>query len=172
MTAEMAAHTKETLLRIYEEGDLQSASQEIGAYYAETDPALSQQPKGPICLNENDIPRPVPYTPKEAPQPDCVTPEGCLWCEHFRDVLALDYCWRLTSHRHLKTLEIALYHPQTSEPLHPGYLVIDRLNMKLKALSAHNEMCAEWVKDAEEQVREGDYHPHWQNLIEMVESFL
>lgn len=172
LTADMAAHSKETLLRIYEEGDLQTASQEIGAYYAKTDPALLQQRNSPVCLKSDDAPHPLPDTPKEAPQPDCVTPEGCLWCEHLRDVLAPDYCWRLASHRHLKSLEVALFHPPASEPIHPGYLVIDRLNMKLKAIAARSVTCADWVKDAEEQVREGDYHPHWANLIEIVEDLV
>ncbi|UEP58359.1 hypothetical protein [Acidithiobacillus ferriphilus] len=173
LTAEMAAHTKETLLRIYEDGDLQSASQEIGAYYAKNDPALLQQRGRPVCLKGNDAaPHPLPDIPEEAPQPDCVTPEGCLWCEHFRDVLAPDYCWRLASHRHLKSLEVSLFHPPASESIHPGYLVIDRLNMKLKAIAASSVACADWVKDAEEQIREGDYHPHWANLIEIVEGLV
>lgn len=172
LTAEMAAHTKETLLRIYEEGDLQSASQEIGAYYAKNDPALLQQRDSPACLKSNDSPHPLPDIPKEAPQPDCTTPEGCLWCEHYRDVLAPDYCWRLASHRHLKSLEVSLFHPPASKPIHPGYLVIDRLNMKLKAIAAYSLVCADWVQNAEEQIREGDYHPHWSSLIEIVEGLV
>lgn len=172
LAAEMAAHTKETLLRIYEEGDLQSASQEIGAYYAQKDPALLQQRDSPACVKGNHAPHPLPDIPSEAPQPDCMTPEGCLWCEHFRDVLAPDYCWRLASHRHLKSLEVALYHPPASEPIHPGYLVIDRLNMKLKAIAARSVACADWVKNAEEKIREGDYHPHWANLIEIAEGLV
>lgn len=172
LTAEMAAHTRETLLRIYEDGDLQSASQEIGAYYAQKDPALLQQRDSPACLKGNDAPHPLPDIPKEAPQPDCATPEGCLWCEHFRDVLAPDYCWRLASHRHLKSLEITLFHPSAVKPIHPGYLVIERLNMKLKAIAARSVACADWVKNAEEQIREGDYHPHWAHLIETVEDLI
>lgn len=172
MSAQMAAHTKETLLRVYEEGDLQSASQEIGAYHAKTDPALSGQRTFPACLRGDRAPSPLPETPKEAPQPDCVTPEGCLWCEHLRDVLAPDYCWRLASHRQLKSLEVALFNPPTSQPLHPGYLVIDRVSMKLKAIAARSSVCAGWVKDAEERVREGDYHPRWAELIEIIEDLV
>lgn len=172
LTAEMAAHTKETLLRIYEEGDLQSASQEIGAYYAKNDPALLHQRNSPACLKGNNSARPLPGIPKDAPPPDCVTPEGCLWCEHYRDVLAPDYCWRLASHRHLKSLEISLFHPSANKPAHPGYLVIDRLNMKLKAIAAYSPTSAAWVKNAEEQIREGDYHPHWAYLIEIIENLV
>jgi len=170
LTAEMAAHTVETLVRIYDEGDLQSASQEIGKYHAETDPTLTKTPRTiPVCLKGDEGPRPLPDTPEEAPQPDCVTPEGCLWCEHFRDVLAPDYCWRLASHRYLKSLEVALYHPPKSQPLHPGYLVIERLTAKLKAIAARSALCAEWVKEAKDRVREGDHHPFWAGLISIVE---
>lgn len=172
LTAEMAAHTKETLLRVYEEGDLQSASQEIGAYHAKTDPSLSQPRTTPACLRGKKDPDPLPGTPKEAPQPDCVTPEGCLWCDHFRDVLAPDYCWRLTSHRHLKSLEVALFKPPASRPIHPGYLVIDRLCEKLNAIAARSQVCADWVKEAEDKVREGEHHPQWANLIEVVEDLV
>lgn len=170
LTAEMAAHTVETLLRIYDEGDLQSASQEIGRYHAENDPTLTKKPRTiPICLKGEEGPRPLPDTPKEAPPPDCVTPEGCLWCEHFRDVMTPDYCWRLASHRFLKSLEVALFLPPESQPLHPGYLVIDRLTAKLKAIAARSAVCAEWVKEAKERVREGDHHPDWAGLITIVE---
>jgi len=172
MTAEMAAHSKETLLRIYEEGDLQTASQEIGAYYKKNDPAQAEQRYNPVCVTSNDTPQPLSDIPSEAPPPDCVTPEGCLWCEHFRDVLAPDYCWRLASHRHLKSLEVSLFKPPASKPIHPGYLVIDRLNMKLKAIAAYNATCALWVKNAEDKVREGDYHQDWKKMIEIVEEFI
>ncbi|MBI2397118.1 MAG: hypothetical protein HYV17_04930 [Xanthomonadales bacterium] len=172
LTAEMAAHAVETLLRVYDEGDLQSASQEIGKYHAETDPTLRKRLRTiPACLKGDESPRPLPDTPKEAPQPDCVTPEGCLWCEHFRDVLAPDYCWRLASHRHLHSLVISLYRPPESQPLHPSYLVIDRLTGKLKAIAARSAVCAEWVKEADERIREGDHHPRWAGLIKLVERF-
>jgi hypothetical protein len=171
LTAEMAAHTVETLLRIYDEGDLQSASQEIGKYHAQNDPTLTKTPRTiPICLKGEEGPRPLPDTPKEAPPPDCVTPEGCLWCEHFRDVMTPDYCWRLSSHRFLKLLEVALFLPPEGQPLHPGNLVIERLSGKLNAITARSAVCAEWVKEAKERVREGDYHPDWAGLIKIVES--
>lgn len=171
LTAEMAAHTVQTLLRIYDEGDLQSASQEIGRYHAENDPTLTKKPRTiPICLKGEEGPRPLPDTPKEAPPPDCVTPEGCLWCMHFRDVMAPDYCWRLASHRFLKALEVALFLPPEGQPLHPGYLVIDRLTAKLNAIAARSAVCAEWVKEAKERVREGDHHPDWAGLTKIVES--
>lgn len=172
LTAEMNAHTKETCLRVYAEGDLQSASQEIGEYHAKTDPALTKAPRtNPVCLKGDEGPRPLQDTPKEAPQPDCVTPEGCLWCEHFRDVMAPDYCWRLASHRHIHSLAASLYRPPESQPLLPSYLVLERLSAKLKAIAARSVVCAEWVKEAGERVREGDYHPFWAARIKIVESF-
>ena len=172
LTAEMSAHTKETLLRVYEEGDLQSASQEIGAYHAKTDPALSQSRSVPVCLKNDDMPRPLPDIPKGAPQPDCVTPEGCLWCEHLRDVLAPNYCWRLASHRYLKSLEVSLFRPPASQPVHPGYLVIDRLNLKLKAIAERSALCSEWVTEAKNKVREGHYHPRWASVITILEDLV
>jgi hypothetical protein len=86
--------------------------------------------------------------------------------------LAPDYCWRLASHRYLKSLEIALFRPPSNQPIHPGYLVIDRLSAKLNAIAARSAVCSDWVIEANERVREGDHHPRWAGLIEIMEELV
>lgn len=167
-TAEMDAHSKETLLRHYEQPNHQVASAEVVRFHATTDPTL--QPPGPgICVDANRGPEPVPDCPPEAPQPDCISAEGCLFCLHHRDVMNAEYCWKLASHRHLKVLEVVLWRAPKHEPTHPANLVIDRVTAKLNAISEGSEVRALWVQDAVNNMRAGRYHPNWQAHIEVLE---
>lgn len=170
LTAEMSAHTKETLLRNYEEPHHQAAACEITQFHLKSDPII--QPPGPgSCVDGSRRPEPVIGCPPEAPKPDCISAEGCLFCRHHRDVASSDYCWRLASQRHLKALEMTLWRSPKSEPIHPGNLVVDRINAKLKAIANSGAEQARWVEDAEDNVRSGNCHPIWSAHIELVETF-
>ena len=167
-TAEMSAHSKETLHRNYEQPNHQVATAEVVRFHAATDPSL--QPPGPgVCVNANRKPEPVPDCPPEAPQPDCISAEGCLFCLHHRDVMNAEYCWKLASHRHLKALEVVLWRAPKPEPAHPANLVIDRVTAKLSAIAEGSEVRALWVQDAESSMRAGRYHPSWQAHIDVLE---
>lgn len=170
LTAELSAHARETLLRIYEQPHHQAAVSEITQFHVNTDPVF--QPPGPgSCVDGSGKPEPFTGCSAHAPKPDCISAEGCLFCRYHRDVASSDYCWRLASQRHLKALEMTLWRSPKSEPIHPSNLVIDRINAKLKAIASSGAKEARWVEDAEDSVRSGTFHPIWSAHIELVETF-
>jgi len=169
LTAEMAGHFKETLLLQYEEPHHQSAAAEIIRFHQATDPTLA--PPGPgVCVEANRRPEAVPDAPPEAPEPDCISPEGCLFCVHHRDVMSADYCWKLACHARLKSLEAMLHKPAKSQPAHPAHAVIDRIEAKLRAIKEGSEIRAQWVHNARDEVRAGNYHPLWHGHIVLLET--
>lgn len=168
LTAEQAAHTKETLLRAYEEPHHQSASIEIIRFHKTTDPTL-QSPGPGICSGRECGPEAIEGMPEHAPEPDCVSPEGCLFCVHHRDVMSADYCWKLTSHAQLKKLELSKFRPPKGEKKHPAQAVISEIQLKLDALAQGSEIRAQWVRDAKDSVRSGIVHPWWEGHIQLLE---
>lgn len=168
LTAEQAAHDKEVLLRDYERPHHQSAASEIVRFHASTD--LAYTPPGPgICIDKESAPESVNDIAKEAPTPDCINPEGCLFCTKHRDVMSPDYCWKLASHAKIKSLETNLYKPSEKQDLHPAYRVIERINKKLETIASGSEIRAMWVKESQDLIRAGRYHPHWRGHIELME---
>lgn len=168
-TAEQSAHAKETLLKDYEEPHHQSAAVEIIRFYQETDPTLA--PPGPgACVAAGRRPESVENVPPEAPQPDCISPDGCLFCRHHRDVMSADYCWKLSSHGRLKNLEALLLKPPRNQPAHPAHAVIARVEAKLEAIAAGSEVRAQWVLDAKDAIRSERYHPLWDAHIQLMDA--
>lgn len=168
MTAEMHAHTQETLLRDYERPHLQVAMVEISRFHARTDPAIA--PPGPgVCIEA--VPQMVPDAPPEATAPDCVSPAGCLFCVHQRDIDSADHVWSLTSYRHLKSLELARYRPPAkgSAP-HSAAAAMERITAKLKHFEESSEVRALWVREALARIEEGEYHLRWDGFIRLMEA--
>lgn len=171
LSAEMASHTKETLLRIYESPHLQSAAVEIGRFHVQTDPTLT--PPGPgLCAGAGHSPEALHDVAPDAPEPDCISPEGCLFCVYHRDVMNADYCWKLASHARLKVLEMTLHKPSKAQSNHPAGIVVDRINAKLTAIADSNEVRAQWVSEARDAVREGRHHPLWEGHIALLEALV
>lgn len=168
ITSDMAAHTKETLIRDYERPHHQAAVNEVTRFHLTNDPTF-QSPGPGLCVESGRQPKPVPNCPPEAPQPDCVNSDGCLFCFHHRDELSLDYCWRLASARHLKMLEVCLWRPPEKEPIHPANHVVERINAKMQAISGLGQVQAGWVQEAEERMRESSFHPMFSAAIELGE---
>lgn len=168
LTAEQAQHTKQTLIRVYEEPSLQRTMTEVVRYWQATDPSITPPAPG-VCTGS---PMSVDGIPPGATQPDCIRPSGCLWCKHHRDVDSLDYIWSVSSFRHLKNLELAKYHPPQKEnwPTHPALFAIERLSDKLRWFQHSNNMRREWVEESLARVEEGDFHLAWCDLIRSVEG--
>ena len=168
LTADQMAHDKGVLLRDYEMPHHQSAAAEIIQFHSATDPSFS--PPGPgVCIDESHKPEPISDLPNEAPKPDCISPEGCLFCTKHRDIMSSEYCWKLASHSHIKGMETALYKPSKKQEVHPGYRVIDRINQKLEAIASGSQIRAMWVKEAKDSIRSGRYHPYWDGHIRLLE---
>lgn len=170
LVAEMAQHAQETLLRDYAEPNPQIAMVEIARFLRKADSSVP--PPGPgRCVS----PTPVALSniPLQATQPDCISPAGCLFCAHQRDIDSEDHVWSLASFRHLKSLELARGGPsplgETALVPHPAALAIDRLTVKLKFYEGSSEVRRLWVREALLRTEEGDYHPAWCGFIQLAE---
>jgi len=172
LTAEMAQHTKETLIRVYEKPHHQVSASEISRFHRMTDPSLESAGPG-FCINTNRKPFALKNTLESAPSPDCVNPAGCLFCDFHRDIDSADYIWSLTTYRYCKRLELDHYVPSNSEKnmdTHPAAIVINRISEKLIRFEASSEIRAAWTHEAKNRIREGRFHPAFDGLIQLMEQ--
>lgn len=169
LTADHMGHTPNVLLQNYMKPNHQRAVSEITRFHSATDPNYQASPGPGLCVNTNE-PTPISSVEKQAPLPDCISPEGCLFCTNHRDIMEYDYCWKLASHSKIKTLEVNLYKPSINNDIHPANIVIDRISKKLSAISSSSEIRRVWVQDAYDSVRSGVYHPRWDVFIQLMES--
>lgn len=170
VTAELAQHTKETLLQTYEQPSLGRAIVESATFWARVDPhATKTQPVAPgTCTGS---PRPDRVIPIGAPKPDCAKASGCLWCESHRDVDSPDYVWALTSFGYLKSIEVSRAQmPGQGDKQSPALLALKRIQEKLTWFSQSNESRRIWVTEAQTRIMEGAYHPGFQVHIEELET--
>lgn len=174
MTAEMAQHTERMLLEVYAIPSQQRAISEITIFWARNDPALAgKEPLLAVAPGECDgTPVAFPAKPKFTPEPDCISPSGCLWCTHHRDIDSFDYVWSLACFKHLKIIELSNHCPPPSERqvTHPAEHVIQRASEKLTSFRDSNDKRREWVEEALARVDEGNYHNQWSYLIETMEG--
>lgn len=173
LTAEMAQHRKQTLLGTYEIPSLQRSIGEVTRFWQQADPHLAKRsPVSAIAPGECDgAPSAVRERPQGAPEPDCIHPSGCLWCEHHRDIDSLDYVWALSCFRHLKILETGRYRPpQGTAVTHPADHAIGRISKKLMWFRDSNSTRRAWVDESLTRVEEEHYHPDWARLIANMEG--
>ena len=169
LTATMGAHAKQTLLRVYEEPHHQSAAARISRHHQQFDPTLAPGPGR--CADPAHAPSRESDAPPMAPQPDCISPEGCLFCIHHRDVIDFDYAWKLVSHAECKALERDHYErPMRNADPHPADEVVDRINAKLDAIASYSREAKHWVTEARERAWSGRYHPRWDGFIKLWEA--
>lgn len=122
LVAEMAQHTKETLIRVYEEPHHQVAAVEISRYYRKTEHGFASVGPG-MCTAKSHPPH-TSTTSTAIVQPDCSTPAGCLFCEYQRDIDSEDYVWSLSTFQYLKMLELDRYVPPKNPEDHPTHSVV------------------------------------------------
>lgn len=167
LTADAKQHSKQTLLSVYEKPSLQRSMVQTLVFWAKYDPALS--PPGPgSCASQ--AAEPVADKSTAAPEPDCITPAGCLFCTQQRDIDSLDHVWSLVTFRFLKSLELRpLVHSEKKKAVeHPAELTIERISAKLNFIQASSTERALWVKEALLRLDEGRYHAAWAGLIESL----
>jgi hypothetical protein len=168
LVAELAQHTKETLIRVYEEPHHQAAAAEISRFYRENDPGMASV--GPGICSGVDKPLSLQGFEESPYAPDCTTPAGCMFCEHQRDIDTEDYVWSLTSYRYLKMLELDRYVPPVGDhPIHPINHLVARINSKLKSFADSAVERASWLKEAEMRIQEGRFHENYDGLIQLME---
>lgn len=168
LTAEMGSHSEEVLLREYHEPSREVATLEIAKYH-QKDPIVDCPGPG-VCISANAEPKPIDTKPVEASNPDCINPAGCMFCDKYRDIDSVDYVWSLTTYRHLKTIELALY-PKIKKDEHatPALAIIEKITDKLKAFAQSGKLKASWVDEAVLRIEEEDYHPRWDGFVRLME---
>lgn len=168
LTAEQMGNTADVLIKNYLRPHHQRASVEILEFHNLTDSGYDSPGPG-ICIDSHQ-PKVIAKFPESAPEPDCISPDGCLFCEKHRDIMSSEYCWKLVSHLKIKNMETGLYKPSEEQFVHPSNIVIDRILLKLKAISEGSEIRKIWVEDAQDSVRSGKYHPLWDGYIKLLEE--
>lgn len=170
LTAEQMGNTADVLIKNYLRPNHQRASIEILEFHNLTDTGHASPGPG-ICVDSHQ-PKAIAKFPESAPKPDCISPDGCLFCEKHRDIMSSEYCWKLVSHLKIKSMETGLYKPSEDQFVHPSNIVIDRIILKLKAISESSEIRKIWVEDAQDNVRSGKYHPLWDGYIKLLEKIV
>lgn len=167
LTAELDQHSKSTLLHIYDEPSLQVAMTEVTRFWRNYDPAIAPPSPGVCVGNERKA---LANAPASAAAPDCITPSGCLWCDHLRDIDSFDHVWSLCSFRYLKIQELAMVRPliqhnKVAQP-HPAGVTIDRITQKLHFFKISSKVRLQWVEEGLTRVAEGYFHPDWASKID------
>ncbi|CAJ0720889.1 hypothetical protein LMG6871_04312 [Ralstonia edaphis] len=168
LVAELGQHSESTLTAAYERPSLRTISLEVSRFHAAVTPRLLASGPGACIQSEPTLSE---GTPSDAPQPDCISPAGCLFCTHHRDIESADHVWSLTSYRHLKSLELATYGDShhTGDP-HPAAATISAVSQKLSEFTRIGAAQASWVDEATSRVAEGNYHPRWDGFIQLMET--
>lgn len=168
LTADMAQHSQEVLLRQYAQPHHQRAAAEISRFHADMDPKIAMPGAG-VCVKAT--PLPLNNVPKNAPEPDCQSPAGCLFCTHQRDIEDFDHAWSLVTYRYLKTQELTRQGPTASRTSPaPVEAAVDRLTAKITEFKHKSNTCDMWIKEAVLRIEEGDYHPKWDAFIQLNEA--
>lgn len=169
IASELGQHLEQTFLTSYDSPDPLSASVEITRFYSEIDPRLAAPGPG-ICIRTAHTVKPISGIPGEAPEPDCLNPAGCLFCEHQRDIDTEDHFWSLASYRYLKIIELSKYRLPDKIRRLPTMAVIERLSQKLSVIADAEPRYSEMVSEAIAKVEESDFHPRWEGLIRLAEG--
>lgn len=166
MTAEIAQHTQQTLLSAYHEPHLQSALIDITKFHNRLEKKL--QATGPGGCT-NGIPTPVSTQDAATPEPDCISPAGCLFCAQQRDLDTLDYVWSLTTFRYLKMIELSTnrFLGVTRGEKLPARISIDKIDQKLRFFEFSSPQRQEWLTEAKARVNEEWFHPAWEIFIKL-----
>lgn len=167
LTANMVAHDESTLLRHYEKPDYQSAATEIIQFHSNNQQAYSSPGPG-VCIAERQ-PVTINNFSTNSPDPDCISSDGCLFCDKHRDIMNMDYCWKLSSYAYLKKLELNTLYSSVDREKDPNYRVLERIMKKLESISKENKNQLKWVEQANDSVRAGTFHPYWDGHIRLME---
>ncbi|WP_374855146.1 hypothetical protein ACEWX4_13550 [Acinetobacter indicus] len=160
---EVMSHSVETFNKNYKKINFDKAIKEISNFNNQSIELLKSSGAGLCSSNKNP---PISIDDDFDIKPDCSSQEGCLFCVYHRDILSFDYFFRLATHAYIKEIELSI-NPAIES--HPAKLVINKINEKLDALSKVSIKEKKSVLKARSEVRSGNYHPEWADLIEILE---
>lgn len=163
--ADYANHAVSTFRQSYEFPSLQRGMIEISRFWDKTDPLIQGKLKVSLFNSPcNGVPLPIDDASEKLPEPDCITPTGCIGCMHYRDEESFDYVWGLQSFKFLKIVESSSHRTEYEKP---SSIAIDWVNLKIDWFkSSEKSEHQEWVEEASIRIEEGDYHPSWSRKIE------
>lgn len=170
LTAEQAQHTKQMLLQVYHQPSMQIAMREIVQFWPTVDPSIRRNAQPSLAAGLCDsTPRKLPNIPSDAPQPNCVHPAGCLFCDSHRDIDSENYVWSLVSMHYLSKIVLRGYRAPANSKADAGRQTehtVNALSQKLAWFVNSNGTRKGWVEEALARTDEGDFHPHWRIVIE------
>lgn len=158
----LMSHSERTFRNNYQKTEKNKALKELSNFNSQN---LKRLVIG-LCSNNLENPQ-IMNTVENILTPDCINPEGCLFCTYHKDIESYDYCFKLVSHRYLKLLEMAK-NPNNGN--HPAKLIVERLNEKIDGLRALSDKAEKWIVKAQNEVQSGEYHPDWNNLILLLDE--
>lgn len=169
ITSEIAQHSKETLIKYYEEPNLQFAMVEINNFHLKNGNIYASPGPG-NCINPHNEKPINNYTPVN---PDCSTPAGCLFCANHRDINSEDYIWSLLSYRHLKSIEYTYKDRSLTNQSKTNSIsikIIERITEKIDSFRNSSMERELWTNESMLKIQEGYYHPSWEGFIFLQES--
>lgn len=168
-SAEYANHGVTVFRQSYEFPSLQRTIIEVTRFWEKNDPLAHGRPMVSLFNTPcNGMPVRIDDATNKLPEPDCISPTGCIGCKHYRDDNSLEYVWNLLSFKYLKIIESSSH--RTNE-LKPSNIAIDWANLKINWFkNSDNTQYKKWVKESEMRIEEGDYHPNWSRKIEKYEG--
>lgn len=169
LVAEMAQNTTNTLMNSYEMPHHQLATVEITNFNSKQSKELRAPGPG-LCLKpKGDV---VSSSAGNSLEPNCISPAGCLFCTHQRDIESFDHIWSLKTYQRYQAELLLTYRVISSaaeDKLSPAERTISQISERLKAFSELGEKHRAWVEESTERVTEGDYHPQWEMFIRILE---
>lgn len=160
----LMSHDKKTFEKHYRKQTKLESIKELSEYNAKDLVKLLIGLCASHCQNpKND------QTIETSISPDCINPEGCLFCINHKDIRSYDYCFKLLSHRYLKQLELTL-NPHNGN--HPAKDIITRIEQKIEHLKELGDSEKKWIVQAEASVMSGDYHSDWSDSILLIEEIM
>lgn len=164
LVANVAQHSIETLHRKYTKPNLHIASAEMGKFFRQ---AKIERQAVLYGACESTGPKKIP-TVEVGPEPDCINPAGCAFCEHYRGNISFDYIWTIKTYIKLKRFELARLPLIQDVGNSPQQALINQLVGIADSFSQQNLQCSQWVVEADLRMAEGDHHPAFRALLEIM----
>lgn len=170
VAAEVLSNSEKTFAEHYEEPNHQRSVSELTSFWVDVQSIVEtfDLAIGPGRCQKAE-PKKIEDAPNSAPQPDCESAGGCIFCNKNRDLRTFDHVWNLASLHHLKLVEFNTDRtPLSLKEEHPTALLVRRIAEKLEAITREGSDCADWVVEARLRVEEGRYHAFYTDVFEIL----
>lgn len=164
LIANDAQHSVQTMHRIYTKPNFHIASREFGQFFRQ-----SKIERDAVLVGGCETVTPIKVANMQVgPEPDCINPAGCAFCEHYRGKISFDYIWTIKTYLKLKTYELARMPIGQNINDSPQQALIDQLMGIIDIFSQQGPECRQWSAEADMRMAEGDYHPAFSALMEIM----